>query len=281
MASDLFLSYNRADADRVQELKIALRARGIKAFLDKDNLRPGLPWPQALEEALASTAAVAVCVGRETGGWQQREIAFALVRQEKEEKAGRTFPVIPVLLPDSEVSLSFLFLQTAIDLRQDLMDPDGLAALEQAIRQHERSSHLLEALPVCPYRGLSSFREQDTAFFCGREAFARDLFAATLRHGFVPVIGPSGSGKSSVVFAGLIPLLRRESAPSKTWDVASLHPGEDPFQRLAGALIPILEPDLRETDQLTEAHKLATRLLSGDVSLASVVQDGVLTAVGS
>jgi hypothetical protein len=43
------------------------------------------------------------------------------------------------------------------------------------------------------------------------------------------LVGPSGSGKSSVVQAGLIPLLRRERPPANTWDAVSFTPGDDPF----------------------------------------------------
>ena len=268
---DVFLCYSRADAAEVQRLKDVLKTRGIKTFLDRDDLRPGLPWPMALEEALRTSGAVAVFVGRELGAWQKREIAFALVRQEREEREGRSFPVVPVLLPESEITASFLFLQTAIDLRRDALEPEGLNALEQAIRG-ERSQATPESLDLCPYRGLKAFREEDAAFFCGREKFAGDLFAATLRGGFVPVIGPSGSGKSSVVFAGLMPFLRRECPPRDTWDVVSFTPGEDPFQRLGAAIIPMLERDLSETDQLVEAQKMGASLRAGELRLSSVIR---------
>ncbi len=61
-------------------------------------------------------------------------------------------------------------------------------------------------IAACPYKGLFAFREGDAEYFFGREAIAEQLVAAVARQQFVAVIGPSGSGKSSVVFAGLIPL---------------------------------------------------------------------------
>ncbi|HEY6347271.1 MAG TPA: toll/interleukin-1 receptor domain-containing protein [Bryobacteraceae bacterium] len=48
---DLFLSYNRQDQDAVLEVRRKLELRGIRTFLDRDNLVAGLPWPQALEQA--------------------------------------------------------------------------------------------------------------------------------------------------------------------------------------------------------------------------------------
>ena len=62
---------------------------------------------------------------------------------------------------------------------------------------------------VCPYRGLRPFREEDEPFFLGRDSFAETLTNAVLRQPFLAVVGSSGSGKSSVVRAGLIPRLRR------------------------------------------------------------------------
>jgi len=101
-AVQVFLSYNSADRQAVVAVQKLLEARGIRTFLDRHNLVPGLPWPQALEEGLRGARAVAVFIGRELGGWQKREIWFALDRQVREEKQGRVFPVIPVLVPGAD-----------------------------------------------------------------------------------------------------------------------------------------------------------------------------------
>jgi hypothetical protein len=122
-----------------------------------------------------------------------------------------------------------------------------------------------------PYRGLEAFREEHAAFFAGRAAFCRALFKFILGKELVLVVGPSGSGKSSVVQAGLVPLLRRQLPPATSWDVITFTPGTDPFLRLASAMMPLLEQDLSETDRLTEAQKLGERLAGGDVRLESVI----------
>src|ERR1035441_4976959 len=113
----LFLSYNSADRPSVVAVQKLLAARGITTFLDRDQLVPGMPWPQALEEGLRGVRAVAIFIGRELGGWQKREMRFALDRQVNEEKQGRTFPVIPVLLAGADLTTSFLLSNTWIDLR--------------------------------------------------------------------------------------------------------------------------------------------------------------------
>jgi WD40 repeat protein/class 3 adenylate cyclase len=122
---------------------------------------------------------------------------------------------------------------------------------------------------TCPYRGLSAFREADAPFYCGREAFVDLLEQAVRRQPLTAVIvGSSGSGKSSALFAGLLPRLRNEGG----WQFALLRPGAQPFYALAGVLLPLLEGILSETDRLTETRKLAERLAKGKVSLAQVVE---------
>jgi TIR domain len=107
----LFLSYNSADRTSVVAAQKLLQARGITTFLDRDNLVSGLAWPQALEQALRRVGGVAVFIGREFGGWQKREMWFAPDRQVREEKEGRAFPVIPLLLQGADLMAGFLFLK--------------------------------------------------------------------------------------------------------------------------------------------------------------------------
>ena len=85
-----------------------------------------------------------------------------------------------------------------------------------------------EVIPPNPYQGLSAFGEEDAAFFFGRETFVNGLVQATHSQPLVAVIGPSGSGKSSVVFAGLIPQLRTEG----NWLIESFRPGNQPYSVL-------------------------------------------------
>ena len=64
-----------------------------------------------------------------------------------------------------------------------------------------------------PYRGLLPFREQDAGLFFGRQRFVDELVAKVRQRSatnLVAVLGRSGSGKSSIVFAGLFPALRQE-----------------------------------------------------------------------
>ncbi|MGA9382401.1 MAG: hypothetical protein WBV73_26875, partial [Phormidium sp.] len=118
-----------------------------------------------------------------------------------------------------------------------------------------------------PYRGLFAFQEEDTSFFFGRESFTAQLVEAVGKHSLVAVIGASGSGKSSVVFAGLIPCLRREG----NWRVMSLRPGDRPLYNLASALISRLESGMSKTDRIREIRKLANDLGQEEGALRDIL----------
>jgi WD40 repeat protein len=95
-----------------------------------------------------------------------------------------------------------------------------------------------------PYKGLRPFQEADAADFFGREMLSQLLLARMQESSnyarFLAVVGPSGSGKSSVVRAGLIPALKRGALPgSENWFVLEMFPGARPIEELAQALLRI------------------------------------------
>lgn len=100
-----------------------------------------------------------------------------------------------------------------------------------------------------PYRGLFHFSPEDAEFFFGRDAFVEELLEATQNRNFIPVLGASGSGKSSVVLAGLVPRLQQAGH----WLFTHFRPGADPFQSLAEALVP-LYTSANETSQMAQAR---------------------------
>jgi formylglycine-generating enzyme required for sulfatase activity len=88
--------------------------------------------------------------------------------------------------------------------------------------------------PACPYRGIAPFRSDDAQYFHGRNQEIDDLSRRARRQPFVMVIGPSGSGKSSLIFAGLVAQVGNHH-PNE-WSVRSLRPGAAPVDALATAL---------------------------------------------
>jgi formylglycine-generating enzyme required for sulfatase activity/energy-coupling factor transporter ATP-binding protein EcfA2 len=272
---DVFLSYHWRDHALVEAMAHRLREQNLTVFLDRWYLTPGQSWPKALEATLAGCRAVAVCLGQgEMGPWQQREQYLALERQVAAERRGHTFPVIPVLLPGAEPPLGFLSQHTWVDFRARVDDPVLLHTLVKAIHGQPPGPDALETVrqtlaTICPYRGLLYFREEDAPFFCGREAAITQLTSAVQQHHLVAVVGASGSGKSSVVRAGLVPDLRK--GRDRVWEVVAMVPTDRPVHALAAVLMPFLEPDMTETDRLIEINKLAEALLSRTIKLREVV----------
>lgn len=132
--------------------------------------------------------------------------------------------------------------------------------------------------PASPYRGLFAFREEDAPFFFGRENFTNRLETALNQNQFLlPVLGPSGSGKSSVIYAGLIPRLR----PNKQWVIASFRPGIQPFNALAALLSPLIDPHLGEVDRLVETRRIAKNLHNQAVHLGSFAAEVLRQYSGS
>jgi DNA-binding SARP family transcriptional activator/WD40 repeat protein len=81
-----------------------------------------------------------------------------------------------------------------------------------------------------PYKGLRAFAEADAGEFFGRDRAVAEVAGRLAERRFVTVVGASGSGKSSVVRAGLVPLVRAGAiAGSEHWYVATMTPGSDPF----------------------------------------------------
>ena len=120
-----------------------------------------------------------------------------------------------------------------------------------------------------PYRGLAAFRQADAPFFFGREEFTEQLASSVRKQDLVAVIvGPSGSGKSSAVFAGLLPQLEQEG----DWLVVSMRPGGRPFHALAAALLPLIDDTLSGTDRMLEVEKLARAMNTGDLPLFHIIE---------
>ncbi|RCJ34923.1 hypothetical protein A6769_21220 [Nostoc punctiforme NIES-2108] len=93
-------------------------------------------------------------------------------------------------------------------------------------------------LGVCPYMGLNAFLEEDSQYFYGREALTQQLIHQLRDRSFLAVIGASGSGKSSIVQAGVIPQLRlgKQIPSSEQWWIRSIRPGANPLEALARRL---------------------------------------------
>ena len=113
--------------------------------------------------------------------------------------------------------------------------------------------------PDCPYPGLRPFREAEAKFFCGRSQHRIELLTKLEESRFVAVVGASGSGKSSLVMAGLLcdiadgMLMQVPQGKSR---VVYFKPGLRPFASLASALSEKIGADVREVDRVLRRSAL-------------------------
>jgi WD40 repeat protein/energy-coupling factor transporter ATP-binding protein EcfA2 len=89
-----------------------------------------------------------------------------------------------------------------------------------------------------PYVGFDAFSESDRKFFCGRDALVAELLERLKTSNLIALVGPSGSGKSSLMLAGVAPALKGGALPgSEAWlQSGRIVPGSDPLRHLAAAL---------------------------------------------
>lgn len=139
-------------------------------------------------------------------------------------------------------------------LREELgLDPGPeLAALETQILRQDPALLDVPAAPArgsstCPYPGLRPFDSDQAEYFVGREADVSTCLDRLAEFPLLVVVGASGSGKSSLVRAGVVPALREAGR-----SVVVLTPGTSPVASLASALASAATPDVVVVDQLEE-----------------------------
>ena len=159
--------------------------------------------------------------------------------------------------------------QDTIDLYGLLLKDENSLVTSLATRSSVRHAVDEREISSCPYRGLAAFQERDAPYFHGRENISAQLVEAVHQAPMIAVIlGSSGSGKSSIAFAGLLPHLRARG----DWLTADFRPGGRPFHSLAAALLPLLDPTLSEIDQLIESQKLADALSENSLILNQLLE---------
>ena len=191
----------------------------------------------------------------------------------------RTWPVIPLTLHEVDRPDPALAMLVGLDARSP---PDWDAVVRRLCAELQKPLPRAAQPPPCPYPGMRAFRVDEGSTFFGRDAEVRALIERHLRlHPFVAVIGASGSGKSSLVFAGLVPALRKSPFfGAGDWDVRALRPGADPQKALQEAVANPSTTALRLliVDQFEEIFTLARA--QGDAGRAAFC-DALLALAGS
>src|ERR1700704_5858137 len=90
-----------------------------------------------------------------------------------------------------------------------------------------------------PFPGLRPFKIEESHLFFGREGQSDEVLLKLSKHRFVSVIGPSGSGKSSFIYCGVLPILYGGflTDASPNWEVIVTRPGASPIDNMAESLL--------------------------------------------
>jgi energy-coupling factor transporter ATP-binding protein EcfA2 len=247
---DAFISYNRHDEGAARHIATALADRGLNIWLDLWRLSPGEPLEAALERALDQSRAFVILIGpSEAGVWRKTEERMIIERS----LVGREdFRLIPILLPGAsyESIPTVLRSYVAVDFRASLDDEKSLHALAVGIRGTAPGpQRRATEEELIPYKGLTTYQEEDAQVFFGRGYETSEAVRFLLEKNFVALVGPAGSGKSSLVQAAIVPRLRSELAGLK---VLFVRPGSDPFANLAPAVGELAGLDFSETQKFLQ-----------------------------
>jgi hypothetical protein len=228
---DLFVSY--ADDDREWVSGFLLPALGLPAdrVITQQTLTPGAPQAEEFSRAVHESryTAVVLTPAYLTDRWAMFGSQLA-IWSGVDQGAARTVPLLlePVRLPA----------ELGYQVRLDFTNR------EQWTAEADRLRKLLNQPPTppepdipCPYPGMIAYEFEDAERYFGREDLVRETVDRLSGQPFIVLIGPSGSGKSSFINAGLMPKLGKDArfggvAP----DVVSVRPGDSPIEHLAAQI---------------------------------------------
>ncbi len=248
----VFVSYASANREVVYPLTNDLVARGVQFWIDKDGLKPGMPdWERGIRDALRQCSVLLYMVSPES-------LESRAVRGELAIAEMLGIPVLAIWIkgdrwPDS-AKIEYISAQR-IDARPANYAAALALIVESIDREQSKSGTIGNTVAVSPpvskldpvspftftprnpYKGLKAFDESDKGDFFGRSELTAELVSdvnGMTDTRFLAVIGPSGSGKSSVVRAGLIPKLRE---PNPEWVfLPPMTPGASPLKALTSTV---------------------------------------------
>jgi len=228
---DLFVSYAAENRPWVEGYLLnALEAAGVR-FHTEEAFTLGAPRLLEFERAVKSSARTLLVLSPAYLAENFGQFVDLLAQSYGLETA--TWPVIPLLLVPAELPTRLAMLTTL-----DATDPEEWeTAIARLLRTFEQPLPEAPPIPECPYPGMLPYTEADSALFYGRNAEVQEMLERLRVHPFLTIIGPSGSGKSSLVFAGLLPALRKSGLFGKgDWQIETMRPGETPFSTLRNVL---------------------------------------------
>ena len=282
----IFISYSSPNYDQAVCLHDELVEAGFGGevyFAPKRN-HAGAFWMDRLQAKLGSSSVVVLLIGDEVGYWQQMEYRAAV----NLHSADRNLRILPIVLGNRAPGLPFLqqFHALMCDGKGvSTVVPNLLAAIEHDPQEGSPTSAWQM---TNPYRGLEAMEAQDAAFFFGREALTANVLSCVTEHPqkLITLVGNSGVGKSSVVFAGVYGALRargwndeQTTAPwpdalshSSRWLTLSFSPGDAPLKSLVATFVQTYASSPAEVEaEVTRWLPLLSHK-SGDTGIGDLIE---------
>ena len=274
----VFVSYSRRNKSVAERIARDLSDAGMDVWVDWRQIQAGEFWQDEIFRGIERSEIVVVCLSPPAvkSEWVQREVNTA-------RDQGKI--ILPVMIVEAYNELSetdnmkWLLDRHWIHFegRYEQALPELLAALPGKRKIGTFDVFDVDKIPN-PFKGLEAFQQTDADFFFGRERLIEKSLHRLRQDRpirFLGVVGASGSGKSSLVRAGVIPVLRKgEKLPgSEQWRIAMLTPGMNPVDALARRLAPLIEDqdqdeieanlrsNVANVDALIDAAAGDTRLL--------------------
>lgn len=249
---DLFISYSENDSQWVQGYLLDALGLPPERVITPQDFRPGASIVDEFERAVLESRYTLLVLSRAYLADQWAQLGGQLANfLSVDEQQDRLIPLHLERLEDLPKQIKF---RVALDF----------TAQDNWPHETERLCKLLQSAPLgeqfipCPYPGMVPFGREELGHFYGREKEIDNMIDLVQQHHLLFVIGPSGSGKSSLVFAGLLPRLNPTQGASgeatrdalgESWRIYSMRPGSQPTKTLTDLLSGDLsqQPDLITT----------------------------------
>lgn len=271
----VFVSYTRRNLTVIERLARDLQDAGLDVWVDFRKIRGGEAWQQAIYDGIHEADFIIACLSPPAiaSEWVRRELEIA-------RDSGKL--IIPVMLEvafeemqEYEVTKALLDVQAVnfAELSYERAFPTLLGSLPGITRKERDYDDIDPSEIPNPFKGLEAFQETDFDIFFGREQLierALERMTICLEDDdvarFMAFVGASGSGKSSLVRAGVIPTIRKgKVSGSENFPIAIFKPGNRP----TGAMAIRLQPLMKDAN----LQGLIEQLESGPESLVQIAAE--------